>query len=104
MTDASGNIVGDQRYYPFGETRLATGSMYTDKLFTSQREMAGLGIYHYGARFYSPKLGRFLSADSIVPNPANPQDQEILVKHLEDFFFGDGAALPPGYVPPRSKA
>jgi hypothetical protein len=28
---------------------------------------------HYGARFYSPKLGRFVSADSIVPQPGNPQ-------------------------------
>ena len=36
--------------------------------------MAGLGIYDYGARFYSPKLGRFLSADTIVPNVHNPQD------------------------------
>ena len=35
--------------------------------------MAGLGIYDYGARFYSPKLGRFLSADTIVPGVANPQ-------------------------------
>ncbi|MEW6085135.1 MAG: RHS repeat-associated core domain-containing protein [Chloroflexota bacterium] len=74
VTDSSGNVVGEQRYYPFGETRLTTGTLYTDKLFTGQREMAGLGIYHYGARFYSPKLGRFLSADSIVPNPFNPQD------------------------------
>ncbi|MEW6085938.1 MAG: RHS repeat-associated core domain-containing protein [Chloroflexota bacterium] len=73
VTDNSGNVVGDQRYYPFGETRLSAGSMYTDKLFTGQREMTGLGIYHYGARFYSPKLGRFLSADSLVPNMANPQ-------------------------------
>ena len=56
-----------------GETRLATGTIFTDKLFTSQREMAGLGIYHYGARFYSPKLGRFLSPDTLVPNFANPQ-------------------------------
>ena len=60
--------------YPFGETRLSTGMIFTDKLFTGQREMAGLGIYHYNARFYSPKLGRFLSADTIVPNPINPQD------------------------------
>ncbi|HKY55183.1 MAG TPA: RHS repeat-associated core domain-containing protein, partial [Anaerolineales bacterium] len=73
VTDASGNILGEQRYYPFGETRLTTGTIYTDKLFTGQREMAGLGIYHYQARFYSPKLGRFLSADTIVPNYANPQ-------------------------------
>ena len=74
VTDASGTILGTQRYYPFGETRLTTGTIYTDKLFTGQREMAGLGIYHYQARFYSPKIGRFLSADSIVPNFANPQN------------------------------
>ncbi len=37
-------------------------------------------------------------------NPANPRDQEVLVKHMEDFFFGEGAALPPNYVPPRAKA
>jgi RHS repeat-associated protein len=73
VTDNSGNVVGDQRYYPFGATRLATGSMYTDKLFTGQREMAGLGIYHFGARFYSPYINRFLSADTVVPNPSDPQ-------------------------------
>jgi RHS repeat-associated protein len=56
-----------------GETRLTTGTIFTDKLFTGQREMAGLGIYHYGARFYSPKLGRFLSPDTIVPGYTNPQ-------------------------------
>jgi RHS repeat-associated protein len=73
ITDASGNILGEQRYYPYGETRVTTGTIFTDKLFTGQREMAGLGIYHYGARFYSPKLGRFLSPDTIVPGAANPQ-------------------------------
>ena len=71
VTNASGTILGTQRYYPFGETRLATGTIYRDKLFTGQREMAGLGIYHCRSRFYSPKIGRFLSADTITPNPAN---------------------------------
>ena len=37
-------------------------------------------------------------------NPANPRDQEVIVQHMEEFFFGEGAALPPGYVPPRAKA
>lgn len=73
VTDASGNIVGENRYYPYGETRLSTGTMYTDKLYTGQREMADLGIYHYNARFYSPYINRFLSADTIVPRYANPQ-------------------------------
>jgi RHS repeat-associated protein len=74
MTDASGTVVGEQRFYPFGETRWSTGTIaFTDKLYTGQREMAGLGIYHYGARFYSPKLGRFLSPDTVVPGAGNPQ-------------------------------
>ncbi len=73
-TNTSGNVVGEMRYYAFGETRFTTGSMQTDKLFTGQREITGLGIYQFGARFYSPKLGRFLSADTIVPGYANPQN------------------------------
>jgi RHS repeat-associated protein len=73
VTNSSGTVVGEDRFYPYGETRFTTGTMFTDKLFTGQREMTGLGIYHYGARFYSPKLGRFLSADTIVPGAGNPQ-------------------------------
>src|SRR6266542_429411 len=74
VTDASGNTVGEDRFYPFGETRFTTGAMNTDRLFTGQREITGLGIYDYGARFYAPKLGRFLSPDTIVPGAANPQN------------------------------
>ncbi len=74
VTNQSATTVGEDRFYPFGETRFTTGSMQTDKLFTGQRQITGLGIYHYGARFYSPKLGRFLSADTIVPGYANPQN------------------------------
>ena len=29
--------------------------------------------------------------------------QELVAKHMEDFFFGEGAALPPGYVPQQTK-
>lgn len=47
--------------------------MQMDRLFTGQRQMSTLGIYDYNARFYSPLLGRFLSADTIVPNAGNPQ-------------------------------
>ncbi len=73
-TDASGNVVGEMRYYAFGETRLSTGNMFTDRLYTGQRWIAELGIYHYNARFYSPKLGRFLSADTLMSGMANPQN------------------------------
>jgi len=33
-------------------------------------------------------------------NPARKQDQEVIVKYMEQFFFGEGAAPPKEYVPP----
>jgi Fe-S cluster biosynthesis and repair protein YggX len=35
--------------------------------------------------------------------PFQKEAQELVAKHMEDFFFGEGAALPPGYVPQQSK-
>ena len=35
--------------------------------------------------------------------PWQKEAQELVAKQMEDFFFGEGAALPPGYVPQQSK-
>ena len=36
-------------------------------------------------------------------SPATAEAQDIIGKQMEQFFFGEGAALPPGYVPPKEK-
>src|ERR1700723_2809790 len=36
-------------------------------------------------------------------NLGTQEAQEFLLKQMEDYFFGEGSALPAGYVPPRSK-
>jgi Fe-S cluster biosynthesis and repair protein YggX len=36
-------------------------------------------------------------------NPATREAQEIIEKQMENFFFGKGAQLPPGYVPVQAK-
>jgi Fe-S cluster biosynthesis and repair protein YggX len=33
-------------------------------------------------------------------NPARREDQEVIVKQMEQYFFGEGAAPPKEYVPP----
>ena len=35
--------------------------------------------------------------------PWQKEAQEVIAKQMEDFFFGEGAALPPGYVPEQAK-
>jgi len=57
----------------YGETRYTWGTTPTDYRFTGQRLTESLGLIHMGARWYDPYLGRWLSPDSIVPEPGNPQ-------------------------------
>ncbi len=64
-------------YYPYGGNRGGAFSNLTTKRFTGQYHESSLpggeGLSYYNARWYDAKLGRFLSADTIVPGPANPQ-------------------------------
>jgi RHS repeat-associated protein len=40
--------------------------------YTGQR-LDTTDLYYYGARYYDPAIGRFISADTIVPDPYDPQ-------------------------------
>ena len=36
-------------------------------------------------------------------NPLDPQSLKIMEEQMEQFFFGEGAKLPEGYVAPKAK-
>jgi len=72
-TNGSGGVVARQLYHPFGTVRWNEGTLPTDFTFTGQRDVLGTGLVFMHARFYHPSLGRFVSADTIVPEPKNPQ-------------------------------
>jgi Fe-S cluster biosynthesis and repair protein YggX len=36
-------------------------------------------------------------------NPLDPQSQKVMEEQMEQFFFGEGAKLPEGYVAPKAK-
>ena len=77
LSDGSGHEVPGSavRYLPYGGLRLGDAStLPTDYTFTGQRLDAGTGLYQMGARWYDPRIGRWISADPLVPEPGNPQD------------------------------
>ncbi|MFN7037259.1 MAG: RHS repeat-associated core domain-containing protein [Bellilinea sp.] len=59
-------------YKAWGELRYTTGEYSVRYKFTAQREEAALSLYDYRARFYDPRLGRFIQPDSLVPGAGNP--------------------------------
>lgn len=73
VTDALGNKVGDSAYLPFGATRQESGLTSVKYKYTGQEQDKEIGLYNYNARLYDPDLGRFLTPDTIVPDPTNPQ-------------------------------
>jgi RHS repeat-associated protein len=64
----------ETRYYPYGAQRGTPPTQsITDRNFTGQKENLEIGMLYYNARFYLPNTNRFLTPDSIVPDPTNPQ-------------------------------
>jgi RHS repeat-associated protein len=72
VTSDNGSLIESIKYFAFGNCRNSTGDLATDKLFTGQI-LDDTGLYYYNARYYDPTIGRFISPDTIIPNPANPQ-------------------------------
>ncbi len=75
VTDANGNEVTRMAYLPFGEVSQAnsTGANTVTAKFTGQDYDDSFGLYYYNARYYDPSIGRFMSADTVVPDAWNAQ-------------------------------
>jgi RHS repeat-associated protein len=77
ISDDSGNPVERRFYRPYGEPEDWSGPQLGNEQlsasFDGQRHDAATGLYSMGMRHYDPALGRFLSADVIVSNPADPR-------------------------------
>jgi RHS repeat-associated protein len=72
-SNASGALVSRQSYYAFGAVRTTEGTLPTDYTFTGQKNDAASALMFYNARYYDANIGRFTQADTMVPNPLNPQ-------------------------------
>src|SRR5258706_7751985 len=95
LSDANGQLLGSLRYSPFGEVEQQTGSR-SPLGFTGQMQDAASGLTYLRARDYDPALGRFLTPDAMVPNPANGQAWNAYA-----YAYNDGVNLvdPSGFAP-----
>lgn len=66
-TDESGAAVQYVIYKPFGETLVdqKTGTYENDRKYTGKELDSETSWYYYGARYYDPTLGRFMSQDPV---------------------------------------
>jgi len=63
--DSSGSPVSTNGHFPYGETLYHSGST-SEFVFTSYRRDANTGLDYADARFYSSRLGRFVSMDPLM--------------------------------------
>jgi RHS repeat-associated protein len=62
VTDGSGNSISPNTYDEYGQPSAYNLGRFQ---YTGQIWLPEVGLYHYKARVYSPKLGRFLQTDPI---------------------------------------
>jgi RHS repeat-associated protein len=74
ITDESGNTVTDISYTPFGESVL---NGEEDSYLYTGKETDGTGLYYYGARYYDPQTGRFITKDALRGDIKNPQSLNL---------------------------
>jgi RHS repeat-associated protein len=73
VTDDLGNNIQDITYYPFGQAYNNSGNVDVRYKFTGKELDNSTDLYFYEARYYDAHLARFISADTIVPGPFDPQ-------------------------------
>ncbi|MES1940992.1 RHS repeat-associated core domain protein [Salinisphaera sp. T5B8] len=86
ITDASGKLIEQLAYDAFGKRRnidwqadnakddlLYNSDYLTDIGFTGHEQLDNVGLVNMQGRHYDPLIGRFISADTLIPSPETTQ-------------------------------
>ncbi|WPB79518.1 FG-GAP-like repeat-containing protein [Archangium violaceum] len=72
LTNQWGQRVATHDYSAFGARVASSGSVASTRGYGGH-ETDESGLVYMNARYYDPQLGRFISPDTVVPSPDNPQ-------------------------------
>lgn len=80
VVNATGTILDDSDFYPFGGERVITSSSGNKFKFTGKERDDESGLDFFGARYYASSLGRFMGPDPLgvlKKLHENPQDLNL---------------------------
>jgi RHS repeat-associated protein len=79
ITDKNWVTVKDETFKAFGEQLTSSGGFVNTHRFTG-KEYENSGIYYFGARYYDPWLGRFLTPDPL--GKFEPKDPKTINPYI----------------------
>ncbi|HEV3253563.1 MAG TPA: RHS repeat-associated core domain-containing protein [Candidatus Acidoferrales bacterium] len=85
VTNATGTILDDSDFYPFGGERVITSSSGNTYKFTGKERDSESSLDNFGARYDSSAMGRFMTPDSpSYSNHKNPQSWNLYAYSLNN--------------------
>src|SRR5579883_3193513 len=92
-TANSASVKGNQVYGPYGNNPYSKGTMGTTKGYTGQYNDSLTQLDYYGARYYDPLVGVFLSADSVQGNLAGMDPYSYVGENPETYTDPSGQMI-----------
>ncbi len=93
VTDGTAAVTARESFDAWGKQRNEDGTddatcsngltSPTTRGFTSQEEIAALCLVNLNARIYDPTIGRFMAADTIVPDPYDGTELQPIHLHRQ---------------------
>jgi len=100
LVGTNGSSVAHYEYDPFGNTIAQSGTLADENPFRFSTKYLDdeTGFYHYGYRYYSPELGRWISRDPIGERGGS----NLVVAHRNNALtLSDPLGEDAGYWPPE---
>jgi len=103
ITDATGHACYDASFTPYGQEVLnpnITQTCSSNYKFTGYEYDSETGLYYAKARYYNPRLGRFMSTDPLGGDVGDPQSLNryaYVGNHPTDSIDPSGMVNVPGY-------
>lgn len=105
MTNASGVVVWQTDYRPFGEEQSVTGTAANNKKFVGKEKDAETGLSYFGARYEDAKTGRFIAVDpvGVVNEGTSKTNEKMLLNPQRLNAYAYAANNPYKFVDPDGR-